>query len=144
VTPDRKNHLSLEALVELAEECAGEKHRFRVVQLPCSLSMNEAWSVPTQPLRGRMVTFMEAAKALDVAVVFSGTMSQGKLSYGLPPSLVKTLGGHTDAERALRFAISVPGVACALSGMSQLPHVDENIRAVSAPPADLSPLEGKI
>ncbi len=144
VGPDKKNHLSLEALVELAEECAGEKHHFKVVQLPCSLSMNEAWSVPTQTLGGKPVTFMEAANQLGIAVVFSGTMSQGKLSYGLPPKLVPVLGGATDAERALRFAISVPGVSCALSGMSQVAHVDENARAVAQPPADLAPLEGQI
>ncbi len=144
VPPDRRNHLSLEALVNLAEECAGENHRFRVVQLPCSLAMNEAWTVPTQDLDGERVTFVEAAARLGIRTVFSGTMSQGKLAYGLPPRLTDILGGESDPQRALRFAASVPGVSCALSGMSRTAHVGENLKVLEQPPAEVGPLKGTI
>ena len=34
--------------------------------------------------------------------------------------------GLTDAQRALLFAVSVPGVASAMTGMKEKEHVDEN------------------
>ncbi len=140
ISPDRKNHLSLEALVDLAEECCGENHHFRVVQLPCSLAMSEAWTVETQELRGKRMTFMEAARKLAIRVVFSGSLSQGKLTFGLPEKVKKVLGGGTDAQRALRFATGVAGVSCALAGMARPEHVEENCRILYEPRADTSPL----
>jgi aryl-alcohol dehydrogenase-like predicted oxidoreductase len=35
----------------------------------------------------------------------------------------------TDAQRAIAFVRSLPGITCALAGMRSLAHVDENIGA---------------
>ena len=58
----------------------------------------------------------------------------------LPDDLRRALDGglETDAQRALQFVRSTPGVGAALVGMSHLPHVEENLRLVEKPlvPAD--------
>jgi aryl-alcohol dehydrogenase-like predicted oxidoreductase len=40
----------------------------------------------------------------------------------------------SDAQRALQFARSAPGVATALAGMSQIAHVDENLATAQVAP----------
>jgi aryl-alcohol dehydrogenase-like predicted oxidoreductase len=42
-------------------------------------------------------------------------------------------GLETDAQRALQFVRSAPGVGTALVGMSRLEHVEENLRLVEKP-----------
>jgi len=53
---------------------------------------------------------------------------QAKLTKGLPAAL----GDHfpnatTDAQRAIEFTRTVPGVTAALVGMKQSAHVAENV-----------------
>src|ERR1700682_3280194 len=48
VLPEARNHLSLEELVSVAREVGGERHHFKVVQLPVNLAMTEAVRAPTQ------------------------------------------------------------------------------------------------
>ena len=65
----------------------------------------------------------------------SASMLQAKLSQNLPPFVETALKGlMTDAQRAIQFVRSTPGVTTALVGMSQRSHVDENM-AVAAVPA---------
>ena len=110
-----------------AREIAGATHHFRVVQLPVSLAMPEAARALTQPLGRKMVTLLEAAEALGVGVVASAPLMQGRLASGLPAELRELFPGcTTDAQRALRFATSLPGVTAALAGMRRPAHVMEN------------------
>ena len=39
-----------------------------------------------------------------------------------------------DAQRALQFTRSTPGIAVALVGMSQVRHVEENLALAAVPP----------
>jgi aryl-alcohol dehydrogenase-like predicted oxidoreductase len=48
--------------------------------------------------------------------------------------LAEKLGLESDAQRALQFARSAPGMLAALAGMSKPTHVRENIRTASQPP----------
>lgn len=120
-------HLSLEELVRLAEEVAGPSHHFKVVQLPYSLAMPEAFTTKTQSLNGSSVNVLEAAAALGIYVMGSASVLQGRLTRALPSDLVQALGDGTDAQRALQFVRSTPGLGTALVGMKQAAHVRENL-----------------
>lgn len=129
--PGTKGHLELEELIALAREVGGEAHHFRAVQLPINLAMPEAVRVPTQSIGGRPVTAVEAATSLGLTVVASATLMQSRLTMNLPAALADhfpTL--RTDAQRALAFVRSLPGVATALVGMKRIEHVDENVATV--------------
>jgi aryl-alcohol dehydrogenase-like predicted oxidoreductase len=130
VGPEHRQHVTLAELVTVAREIAGATHHFRAVQLPVNLAMPEAARTPTQPLGRKLVPLLEAAEALGVAVVASAPLMQGRLASGLPDE-VRTLFPEctTDAQRALRFASSLPGIATVLAGMRRPAHLAENIDA---------------
>ncbi len=134
--PDVRGHLSLASLVDAARAGGGEKHHFRVVQLPVNLALPEAVRSPTQRLPdGRLVTVLEAAAELGVAVVASASLLQAKLASSLPATLREALPGFSsDAQRAIAFVRGLPVVASALVGMKSAGHLRENLgagRAVS-------------
>lgn len=132
VAPDARGHLSLPELVELARDAGGDEHHFHVVQLPVNLALNEAVRLPTQRLSsGRMAPLLEAALELGVAVVASATLMQAQLARGLPAQLAEAFPGlATDAQRAIAFVRSLPGVTSALVGMKHAAHLEENLGAV--------------
>lgn len=132
VPPDAKGHLSLEQLVGLARDVAGDAHHFRVVQLPINLAMPEAVRVPTQALgaTGRLVPLLDAASALGISVVASASLMQAQLARGLPAG-VRALAPNcrTDAQCALAFVRGLPGVTTALVGMRDAAHLAENLES---------------
>lgn len=130
VPPEHKQHLTLAELMAIARDVGGTTHHFRAVQLPVSLAMPEAARLPTQPLGRKLVSLLEAADALGLGVVASAPLMQGRLSVGLPPAMNDLFPSCTsDAQRALRFASSLPGVATVLAGMRSVEHVKENLDA---------------
>jgi len=131
-----RDYLSLPDLVGLAREVAGERHHFRVIQLPFSLAMTEALTLTNQQVGKASLSVLQAAERLGVYVMTSASILQGKLARNLPPALSQVLEGlSTDAQRALQFVRSTPGVGTALCGMRQMAHVEENALLVSVPPA---------
>nr|MBA3671708.1 aldo/keto reductase [Gemmatimonadaceae bacterium] len=127
---DHKQHLTLADLVAVAREVAGATHHFRAVQLPISLAMPEAARATIQPLGRKQVTLLEAAEALGLGVVASAPIMQGKLAQGLPNEMHELFPGcATDAQRALRFTSSLPGVSVTLAGMRSGAHLNENLGA---------------
>jgi aryl-alcohol dehydrogenase-like predicted oxidoreductase len=130
VGPGHRQHVALSELVALAREIAGTTHHFRVVQLPVSLAMPEAARTPTQPLGRRLVTALEAADALEIGVVASAPLAQGRLASGLPDAVRELFPDcATDAQRALRFAAALPRVSAVLVGMRRVAHLAENLDA---------------
>ena len=128
--PGTKEHLSLEELVAGARAIAGDRHHFRVVQLPINLAMPEAVREPTQSLRGKLVTVVEAAEELGLSVVASASLMQARLTAGLPDTLRDHFPGcSTDAQRAISFVRAIPSVTSALVGMKRPEHVTENLGA---------------
>ncbi|MCA1850745.1 MAG: aldo/keto reductase, partial [Acidobacteria bacterium] len=135
VQPAAREHLSLERLVEIAREAGGREHGFRFVQLPFNLAMPEAFNSLNQTLNGEQVSLLEAAGALGVAVVASASLLQGKVARGLPEGIREPLGSlATDAQTAIQFVRSTPGVTTALVGMSRREHVEENLRLARVEP----------
>jgi aryl-alcohol dehydrogenase-like predicted oxidoreductase len=128
--------LSLERVVQTAREVAGAQHHFKVVQLPLNLAMLEAFTNVNQTLAGRRATFLEAAAELGITVMTSGSILQSRLAAGLPPLVAEAFDGlRTDAQRAIQFVRSTPGVTTALVGMSNTEHVEENLAVAKVPPA---------
>jgi len=134
--PAARDYLSLAELEKIARDVAGDKHRFRVIQLPYNLAMGEAFTLGNQPVDGEAVSPLEAARRLGIYVMVSASVYQGQLSRNLPPVLGEHLPGlSTDAQRAIQFARSTPGVGTALVGMKRVAHVEENAALVKVPPA---------
>jgi aryl-alcohol dehydrogenase-like predicted oxidoreductase len=134
--PEAREHLSLAALVDAAVAVGGASHHFRVVQLPYNLGMAEAHATPTQIVGGERVPVLEAARRLGIGVVTSAAILQGQLARRLAPAVADALPGlDTDAQRALQFARSTPGIATALVGMKSRRHVAENLAVAQMEPA---------
>jgi aryl-alcohol dehydrogenase-like predicted oxidoreductase len=123
-----RDSLQLSELEQLARDIAGEKHRFRFVQLPFNLAMTEALTLGNQSVGGQTKTVMEAASELGITLIASASLLQGQVARNLPPFVAQALGLESDAERALQFARSSPGITTALVGMSRPEHVKANTR----------------
>lgn len=134
-TENARDYLSLAEMESLARDVAGGSHHFRFVQLPFNLGMTEALTRANQALDGRRAPMVQAARDLGITLVASASLLQAKLTRGLPPFVVSALGLENDAERALQFARSTPGVTTALAGMSRAEHVRANLRLAAVPPA---------
>jgi aryl-alcohol dehydrogenase-like predicted oxidoreductase len=123
-----RDHMSLEEVEALARETGGEQHHFRFVQLPFSLAMPEAFAMANQRVEKEKMSLLGAATKLGIAAVGSATLYQGHLTHGVPEPVRRILGLHGDAENAIQFARSAPGLITALVGMSQSEHVSTNLK----------------
>lgn len=135
VAPDARDSLSLEELVAVAREVAGDAHHFHYVQLPVNLAMSEALRARTQRVAGRPCTAVEAASDLGLVVVASASLMQSALARSLPTAVRDALPRYdTDAQRALSFVRGVAGITTALVGMRGARHVAENIAIAETAP----------
>jgi aryl-alcohol dehydrogenase-like predicted oxidoreductase len=130
---------SLERMLELAREAAGGRddtaHGFRFIQLPFNLAMPEALILDNQTVEGARHSVLEAAQMLGVTVVASASIMQGKVARDLPETVRAPLGGlATDAQTAIQFVRSTPGITAALVGMSSREHVEENLQLARVAP----------
>jgi len=135
-----RDAMQLSELAAIAKEIAGDKHRFRFVQLPFNLAMTEALTLGNQDISGSEKTVMEAASELGITLVASASLLQGQVAQNLPVFVAEAFGLDNDAERALQFARSAPGITTALVGMSRTAHVEANAKLVTVPPASLEQL----
>lgn len=133
--PEAPDYLGLAELVAVARDAGGAGHHFRVIQLPHNLAMTEAFTRANQKLNGDVTTALEAAQRLGLYVMAAASIYQGRLARALPAVVAEFLPGfRTDAQRALQFVRSTPGIGTALVGMKSLAHVDENAAVVRAAP----------
>jgi aryl-alcohol dehydrogenase-like predicted oxidoreductase len=140
VTEGERGYHSLERMVALAREAGGDEHGFRFIQLPFNLGMPEALTLANQKVAGERVTVLEAARELQVTVVASASLFQGRVARGLPDEVREPLGSlSSDAQTAIQFVRSAPGITTALVGMGRPAHVEENLqlaRVAPTSPAD--------
>ncbi|HEV2708295.1 MAG TPA: aldo/keto reductase [Pyrinomonadaceae bacterium] len=136
VEQQERAYHSLERIVELASVAGGNSHGFRFIQLPFNLAMPEALVRDNQTFEGERVSTLEAARELGVTVVASASIMQGKVARDLPERVREPLGSlGTDAQTAIQFVRSTPGITTALVGMSRREHVEENLQLTRVPPA---------
>ena len=126
------NFIDIHRLAAIANDIAGPRHRFRFVQLPFNLAMLEAFN-RRQHAGG--TSLLQSAAQLGLTVIGSATVYQGRLTKGLPDKLAAHFHGlHTDAQRAIQFSRSTPGIAVSLVGMSTPAHVAENLAVKNVAP----------
>lgn len=135
VPQESPGHLSLEKLMALAQVAGGEEHNFRVVQLPYNLGMLEALGTPTQGLQNGRVPLLEAASHFGMMVVTSVPLLQTQVIPHVPAGFASLMPGlATQAQRAIQFVRSTPGVFVPLVGMRRLAHVRENTALAQVAP----------
>jgi aryl-alcohol dehydrogenase-like predicted oxidoreductase len=136
VPPEARDHLSLADVIKAAQKAGGNDHHFKAIQLPYNMGMAEAWGMPTQVFGSQTIPALEAAKANNLAVFTSASILQARLAKNLPAVIAETFPGfETDAQRAIQFTRSTPGVTAALVGMKRKEHVEENLKVAAITPA---------
>ena len=119
--PNHQQYLSLEHLLDLARDVAGDKHHFRVIQVPLNLAMPDVAIVSNQKALDSPGTLLEAANALKIDVVCSAALG-GANNF------------HNDKDKdkyirkSLEFICNVPGITVGLIGMGKKKHVQHNLR----------------
>jgi len=138
VSPTSAEALSLADVLRVAEEVGGKNHHFRAIQLPFNLAMPEAAVASTQQAGRKLGPLLQVARAHGLMVFASASLLQGQLTQGLPPQFRSWFPRiQTDAQRAIQFVRSTPGITCALVGMSNPEHVQENLATALAAPMTL-------
>jgi aryl-alcohol dehydrogenase-like predicted oxidoreductase len=127
-------YMSLEGCLQAAHDAGGENHHFRFVQLPFNLGMPEAFTLPTQHSCKEPVAALRFGEEQGLAMIASASLYQGQLAHNLPAWLGEKIGLASDAQRALQFARSAPGIITALVGMGKPAHVFENIKLANHEP----------
>ncbi|KAH7438067.1 hypothetical protein KP509_05G103600 [Ceratopteris richardii] len=146
VTSGAKNYLSLEELVNFAKAAAdkcvvlcvgGEDHHFRAVMVPFNVHLQDVANNATQSIRGKRVPLLHAAAHFGINVIASSPLFQGALAKNLSPDVKKRfpeLGeSRTDAQCALQFSRTFPGILTTLTGMSKVSHMEENAAIIRRP-----------
>ncbi len=125
----KKGALSLAHMADIAAEIGGPEHHFRFIQLPFNLGMVEAFL-------GEAESVLAQAARLGIVAIASGTLLQGQVLRQMPEAIPGLLPGFdTDAQRAIQFTRSTPGITVALVGMSHREHVLENLGVADIAPA---------
>ncbi len=134
-SPQDNGYHSLERMINIARQVSGKNHGFKFIQLPFNLAMPEAYLLNNQAFEGKVYSTIEAAKNMDVSVIISGSIMQGKLAMNVPENIRKIFGSlETDAQTSLQFVRSTPNVTTALIGMSRTKHVEENMKLTEIAP----------
>jgi aryl-alcohol dehydrogenase-like predicted oxidoreductase len=127
--PQSPGAVSLDRLAGIAREIGGADHHFRFIQLPMNLAMPEAFGN-----RGGSESVLDLATRLGITVVASASLLQARLARNLPSEIRDKLPGvRTDAQCAIQFVRSTPGITVALVGMSDEGHVRENLELAGIP-----------
>jgi aryl-alcohol dehydrogenase-like predicted oxidoreductase len=118
----RKGALDLARLAEMAGP------HFRFIQLPFNFAMVEAFT-------GRPESVLETAARLGIVAIGSASLLQTRVLSQMPGSAATLFPGlDTDAQRAIQFARSTPGISVGLVGMSRREHVLDNLGVARVPP----------
>jgi aryl-alcohol dehydrogenase-like predicted oxidoreductase len=128
VADSSRDYMDLFDLAKIANEVASEHHRFRFIQLPFNLAMPEAYGLVNQRIEKEKTSLLSAATRLGIAVMGSATLYQARLTQGLPDFVGAVLGMKTDADNAIQFSRSAPGLTTSLIGMGRKEHVAVNLK----------------
>ncbi|HET9784898.1 MAG TPA: aldo/keto reductase [Terriglobales bacterium] len=140
VPPDAVDYLDLNRMVAIARGLAGEAHHFRFIQMPYNLGLPEAYALLNQTVeKPPYVSPLNAAFRLGLHTIASASLMSGHL-HQLPEDARLYLqpflpAASSDAELALQFVRSTPGITAGLVGMSKPEHVEANLRAIAVAPS---------
>ncbi len=143
VETDHPLFQSLASLLGLAERAAqlvqrdGQaRHHFRIVQLPFNQAMNEGFTRFSQATGlGNVASTLQAAHQLKVFVMGSHALAKGALAVQSADALRGAMpDAPNDAQRALQFNRSTPGLGVSLAGISSPGHLDDLLAVAARPP----------
>jgi aryl-alcohol dehydrogenase-like predicted oxidoreductase len=127
--PQAPGALFLDRLASIARDAGGDQHHFRFIQLPLNLAMPEAFGNRVDD-----ASVLDLATRLGITAVASASLLQSRLARNLPGEIREKLPGvRTDAQCAIQFVRSTPGITVALVGMSDEDHVRENLELAGIP-----------
>jgi hypothetical protein len=113
-------------MVEIARAVGGDEHGFRFIQLPFNLAMPEALTLATEELGGQSIAVLEGRPSMSYGGCECVDVA-GPRRQRTPDEVRQSLGSlPTDAQTAIQFVRSTPGITTALVGMSSVEHVEEN------------------
>lgn len=145
VETDHPLFQSLTSLQGLAERAArtvwGDetaRHSFKVAQLPFNQVMLEGFTRFNQATgQGNVASTIQAAHQLKVYLMASHTLFKGHLATQCQDAVRRALPGlANDAQRALQFNRSTPGLGTSLVGMSTPSHLDDVLAVARTPPLE--------
>jgi predicted aldo/keto reductase-like oxidoreductase len=81
-------------------------------------------------------TVLHVAAREGITIVASAALLQGRVLEQMPDAVAELLPGlSSDAQRAIQFTRSTPGITVALAGMSKREHVRDNLGVAAVSPA---------
>jgi aryl-alcohol dehydrogenase-like predicted oxidoreductase len=134
---------SLAALLGLAEKAAqlvqgepGARHSFRLLQLPFNQAQPEGFTRFNHATgHGNVASALQAAFQLKVYVMASHTLGKGQLAMQAATAVRSALPALVnDAQRALQYNRSTPGLGTSLAGISTPAHLDDLLAVARLPP----------
>lgn len=131
---------SLQGIAEKAAQIAWQdvqaKHSFRLVQLPFNQAMPEGFTRFNQATgHGNVASTIQAAFQLKVYVMASHALAKGRLAGHCEGAVRSALPQFAnDAQRALQFNRSTPGLGTSLVGISTAAHLDDLLAVARAAP----------
>ena len=134
---------SLPSLLALADNAArlvqqdhAARHHFRLVQLPFNAVMNEGFTRFNQATgQGNVASTLQAAHQLKLFVMGSHGLAKGALAAQCADAVRAALPDFaSDAQRALQFNRSTPGLGVSLAGISTPAHLDDLLAVAAQPP----------
>jgi aryl-alcohol dehydrogenase-like predicted oxidoreductase len=132
VQKDDKEYLSLEQVVNLAQQVGGNDHGFRFIQLPYNLAYSEALLLKNQSAGlEKNLSILEAADKLNVKVFTSIPLFQSRL---LGAKIPNYMGLNDQVEKLVQIIRSSPSVIAPLIGYKKPGHVEQDIKIANIPP----------
>jgi hypothetical protein len=107
VAESSRDYIDLFELAKLAQEVAGEHHRFRFIQLPFNLAMPEAYALANQRSGKEKMSILTAASRLGIAVMGSATLYQARLTQDIP-GLSARSGTKKEWKRHVLWLLTAP------------------------------------
>jgi len=141
VPTDDALFISLASLVALAEKAAKEvigkerDHHFALIELPFNAVMLDGFSRFNQVTgEGGEASTLQAALLLKLYTVASHGLFKGHLAAQPVDILTQAMPRlANNAQRALQFNRSTPGLGTTLVGMSSLAHLDDVLAVARSP-----------
>lgn len=117
--------LQLQDFICLAKDTGIEKD-FCYIQIPFNFSQTQGLFLKNQSYEQEKFSLIRLANLLDISIVSSAPLGQGRLLRNEFPERVKTIFKDMSTPQInLSFALSTPGIASTLMGTTSLDHFKE-------------------
>lgn len=141
VETDNPMFQSLTSMLGLAEKAAQTvagnqaKHHFAIAQMPFNQAMNEGFTRFNHATgQGNVASTLQAAYQLKVYLMASHSMLKGQLAQQSADAVAQTLMMlPNDAQRALQFNRSTPGMGTSLVGIHQSSQLEDLLAVARLP-----------